>query len=213
MYIMACSRKLIELANAYTTYPALNFYCNWALHTKLGKSAEAKRIVAIFDRAEAFLSQFQAAQDGQQIANQDQGWMEELNKEIALENFKTEFQQFCETHNIKGTLLDDEPSWLRFLDLYASVIDGAPLISTDNTLQFVKTVTTVRVPIPPGMNAAEPGTKYFLAIEWQWKSPSGENKATQRIFRYKIEPESWLHERWLAIKLVFAKLFYYIFRR
>jgi hypothetical protein len=211
VYIIACVRKLIEFENAQQTYPALNFYCNWALHTKLSNSAEASRIVAVFDRAESFLTQVHAAEPGQQISNTAPDWMGELNKEIALENFKSEFQQFCEARNVNGRLLLDERLWLRFLDLYAAVIDGARLISRDDTLQFVKTVTTERVPIPSGMNAAEAGTTYFLAIEWQWKSPSGMNQVTQHIFRHKIEPRSWLHKSWLRIKLVFGKLRYHIF--
>lgn len=35
VYLMAGIRKLIEHDNLQAKFPALNFYCNWVLHTKL----------------------------------------------------------------------------------------------------------------------------------------------------------------------------------
>jgi hypothetical protein len=48
VYVMRSIRKLLEFDGAQHTYPALNFYCNWVLHTKLN-GGSAKDVVKIFD--------------------------------------------------------------------------------------------------------------------------------------------------------------------
>src|SRR5260370_38281246 len=74
VYILAEIRKLLELENAKDRYPALNFYCNWALHSRISKSAEAQRIVEIFDRAERFFTQMEDTPAGHRMATPDWAW-------------------------------------------------------------------------------------------------------------------------------------------
>jgi hypothetical protein len=193
VYVLAEIRKLVELENSHNRYPALNFYCNWALHPCISKSAEARRIVEIFDRAEKFFSQMDNTPDGEELVNPDWSWTNQLSPEVALENLKLEFRQFCNLHNITGRLVSDEEEWLRFLDLYVGVIEDVPLISADANLQYVKEVTTRRIPIPPGMNAAEADRRCFLALQWEWTSPAGLPRMTQKIFSYTTLPKSSLH--------------------
>jgi hypothetical protein len=52
VYILAEIRKLLELRQEKKKYFALNFYCCWALPTKMDR-AGAKRILERFDRAHA----------------------------------------------------------------------------------------------------------------------------------------------------------------
>ena len=68
--------------------------------------------------------------------------------------------------------MTSETEWLNFIDKYASVIEDVPLVSSDLSLQYVKKVNTRRIAIPSGMNAAEVGKRYYLAIQWEWKSPN-----------------------------------------
>jgi hypothetical protein len=210
VYILAEIRKLLELENGQNRYPSLNFYCNWALHSRISSSAEARRIVEIFDRAERFFVQMENTPAGQQVLDPDLVWMDQLNPEVELQNLKREFREFCDLHHITGLLVSDEEEWLRFLQQYAGVIEDVPLISSDNSLQYVKEVMTKRIPIPAGMNAAEANRKYFLALQWEWISPVGVLRTTQKIFSHTIEPKSPLHRWWLLVKLFFAKLRFHV---
>jgi hypothetical protein len=206
VYILAEIRKLLELENAKDRYPALNFYCDWALHSRISKSAEARRIVEIFDRAERFFTQMDNTPAGQQMVNPNWDWTNQLSPVVELQNLKFEFGQFCELHSITGNLVNDEEEWLRFMDQYAGVIEDVPLISSDSSLQYVKKVTTRRIPIPAGMNAAEADKKYFLALQWEWMSPACVPKMTQKIFSHTTVPKSLLHHWWMRIRLFFAKV-------
>jgi hypothetical protein len=215
LYIMAETRKLMEVTKVQNNYPGLNFYCNWALHPTISGSAEGKRIVAIFDRAERFFSQMANTQPEQQIANPDWSWRQELTDILDLRNLKREFQSLCTIHNIDGRLITDQSEWLRFLNLYAGIIEDVPLKSSDPTLQYVKEVTTTRMPIDPnaGINASEVGKKYTMQLSWEWKSPSGMDKAMPMLFSDTLIPTSGLHRFWLLVCLYARKLRYHIFDR
>ena len=210
VYILAEIRKLLELENAKGRYPALNFYCNWARHSRISTSAEAQRIVGIFDRAERFFTQMDNTPAGQQITNPDWDWTNELSPVVELQNLKLQFRQFCQLHSITGNLVNDEEEWLRFLDQYAGVIEDVPLISSDTSLQYVNEVTTRRIPIPDGMNAADAGRKYFLALQWEWMSAAGVLKVKQKIFSHTTVPESLVHHWWLRIRLFFARFRFHV---
>jgi hypothetical protein len=210
VYILAQIRKLMELEKSQNRYVALNFHCNWALHPELSISAEGRRIVEIFDRAEAFLIQMENTVPGQPMANPDSSWMEPLENVVELSHLKSEFQQFCHDHGISGKLVTSETEWLNFIDKYAFVIEEVPLVSSDANLQHVKKVITRRIPIPSGMNAAEVGKRYYLAIQWEWMSPNGVQKVRQSIFSHTITPQSRMHYRWMQTQLFFAKLRYHV---
>src|SRR6185295_7947338 len=49
VYLMVELRKLLEHDKQKETYPVVNFYCNWSVHTKLTKSSIADRLVTYFD--------------------------------------------------------------------------------------------------------------------------------------------------------------------
>lgn len=51
VYAMHCARKLIEVNNFATTYPTLNLYCNWCLHTSISQSNVAYRILLEINQA------------------------------------------------------------------------------------------------------------------------------------------------------------------
>ena len=52
VYLLAEIRKLLELRRERKKYFALNFYCCWALHTKMDRQG-AQRILKRFDKAHA----------------------------------------------------------------------------------------------------------------------------------------------------------------
>lgn len=215
LYIMAEARKLMEATKVQDVYPALNFYCNWALHPTISGSAEGKKTVAIFDKAERFFTQVANTPPGHQMVNPDWSWQQELTNVLGLQNLKSELQTLCSANNIRGHVIESQSEWLRFLDLYAGIIEDVPLKSSDPTLQYVKEVTTTRMPIEPnaGINAAELGKKYIMQLSWEWKSPSGMHKTMPMLFSETLTPTSGLHRLWLLICLYARKARYHVFDR
>ena len=48
VYLLAQIRKVLESENAKGKYKVLNFYCNWALHSKIDKTEPVGKILKIF---------------------------------------------------------------------------------------------------------------------------------------------------------------------
>jgi hypothetical protein len=176
----------LELENQQGHFPALNFYCNWVLHSRLSRSEVGKRIVEVFDRAETFYTAMDDTPPGEQLKAADWTWIDEFSKEIQLRRFRAEFQDFCNAHDIRGALVSSEKMWLGFLNHYAGIIEDVPLISTDGRLEHIREVITRRIPIPLGMSASELGKAHIFALQWEWTGPSGIQRAIQRIFTYEL---------------------------
>lgn len=186
VYILAEMRKLLELNNEKSKYPALNFYCNWALHSKLSRSSEASNIVTMFDGAEGFLTQLDTTPPGTTIPDLDWSWMNDWHNRIALVSLREELRTFSTANDIIGRLLEDDNEWLMFLQCYGAVIEDCPLICTDDSLQYVKEVIIKKIDIPGSTKVLDDGTVLVFVLEWQWRSPSRGPKATQKIFTYRV---------------------------
>jgi hypothetical protein len=213
VYILAEIRKLLELENAQSQYPTLNFCCNWALHARLTTSAEARRIVEVFDWTERFHSLMDNTPGGEALQNPDWSWVTELGGILELRDFRGQFQAFCKEHHLRGKVLDDEVAWVRFLEHYAAVIEDVSLVSSDPSLAYVREVTTTRVVLPPEVNAAEAGKTYCLALEWEWMSPAGTPRVTKTMLRYTVVPEFAVQRQWIRIQALAARARLCVLRR
>lgn len=118
VYILVEIRKAIEQAGEQKNYFALDFYCSWALHTKMDR-AGAVRILKRFDQAHPLLVQ-------------NKELPPELRKEIhqttKLQKFEDEMEQFLNANGLPTAIVDDPNAWVKFLRLYAHVIDDCALV-------------------------------------------------------------------------------------
>jgi hypothetical protein len=106
VYILAEIRKMLEKTNDGTDYFALEFYCSFALHTKMSK-AGAKRILERFDKAHPFLVR-----------------KEEIPRDLRGEIDET------------TRLFTEGNEWLRFIQLYGGVIDEGELLVEGDGVQL-----------------------------------------------------------------------------
>jgi hypothetical protein len=126
VYVLAEIRKVLEQANDETDYFALEFYCSFALHTKMSK-AGAKRILERFDKAHPFLVK-------REEIPRDLG--REIDETIHFRRFESQLKQFLKANELPTRLFTEDNEWLKFIQLYGGVIDEGELLVEGNGVQL-----------------------------------------------------------------------------
>ncbi len=129
VYILVETRKLLELQGELKKYPALRFYCDWALHTSMDR-AGAQRILRLFDEAHPLLCSGQALP-----RNLDR----EIRDTTNLRFFEKEFDAFLTAYSLPKDIINVR--WTKFLRSYAAVIEDCPLTVRGNTFAHIQSVT------------------------------------------------------------------------
>ena len=122
VYILVETRKLLERQGELNRYPALRFYCDWALHTSMDR-AGAQRILRLFDEAHPLL-----------CANQElpRPLRHDITETTNLRYFERDYEQFLTDYNLPQDILHCR--WTKFLHSYAAVIEDCPLTVRANNL-------------------------------------------------------------------------------
>lgn len=134
-YLLVECRKLLERDKSMKKkLPALEFYCNWALHVQLSRAG-----------AQAFLAMINPILTVN--ANLDQAQHDTLHALLTLDAFRLELRTLLESFGADLSLCDDQGKWISFVHLYSLVIENSeltlekvPLVSGPATLA-VKRVT------------------------------------------------------------------------
>jgi len=183
VYLMAGIRKLIEHDNAQGKYPALNFYCNWVLHTKLDRGF-AKSVITLFDRIYG----------AQRAGNREE--LEALWKEMhALTDGGALCEQlgrFLREKSLPDHISTDMSHWRMFLSLYASAINDTPL-EFEIPVQHIKKVVVNKLPAERRAGGGAETTTLIpfrdaFNITWTTTSLAGEEEMAMSI----SFPEEWL---------------------
>lgn len=171
VYILAELRKLMEIdsiarneadALADSSYFALKFHCDWAVHVRLGQSG-AQRIVQRFDQYQKFMEALMPhGNPGNAV---DPGFLQELNQSLNLTKFREQLGAYLKSHGLDSAIATDDGQWTEFLVYYTRVIEDAPLISIGKGLDRVDEVSvSILDDRPEGIG------DYRVAIRWTWVS-------------------------------------------
>ena len=106
VYILSRLRKYLEITGQKKTYKDLNFYCNWALHSKL------ERTEPVADALREFLQ----GTDGGKF----------LSFDYLIEDLK----KFIDKHGLPRKILEDNANFLRFINLLVGIYSDTPLTVT-----------------------------------------------------------------------------------
>jgi hypothetical protein len=184
VYILAELRKLMEMESiarsergepADNSYFALKFYCDWAVHVRLGQSG-ARRIVQRFDQYQQFMEEL--ASPGKEGTTVDPAFLEELDQSLQLTKFRDQLAAYLDFHHLGSEVATNEERWIAFLAYYFHVIEDAPLISEAKGLEWVDSVA-VKVLDEKPAGAAD----HTLALRWTWVSKKdGMRKNIVRFF-------------------------------
>ncbi|HET8827580.1 MAG TPA: hypothetical protein VFM77_20740 [Terriglobales bacterium] len=164
VYLLAEIRKFIESAGGLEDYFALDFHCSLALHTTMTRVG-AKRILGRFEKAYPLLVK------GQQLPADLQ---KELSDTIALTKFRDQLKEFLTKNDlIPARMFPGTPDeWVKFIHLYASVIDDCTLQLKGDGLPTVDHVS-IHLKMPVGEPGPEWGDQTLFALRWTGHGKDG----------------------------------------
>jgi hypothetical protein len=169
VYILVELRKLMERNSDAESYFALNFYWDWAVHTKLDRNGAA-RIVERFDKYQALIEVSQSSPEGT-VPEADFGVLKDVEDTVRLQRFRTQFRQYLEQNGLPSDVVRDDMQWTNFLSYYFRVIEDCALICKAE-LDHVREVSVTVIETKTGIHAQLGGYSVMVAWEWQpRKSP------------------------------------------
>lgn len=102
IYILSRIRKYLELRNLKQKYKVLNFYCNWALHSKIDRTEPISDILRGF------------------IKNND-------DRLLKFDGLPQDLRRFLEENNLSLYIITDIENYLRFANLLVGIYSDTPL--------------------------------------------------------------------------------------
>jgi hypothetical protein len=161
VYILAETRKYLEITDKRDALFALYFYCCWALHTRM-KREGAARILQRFDEALEYAVENRATA----LNELPPKIREDLQNTMGYVKFLEQLQEFIRSEDLPGILLSDPYRWATFLSLYTEVIEECPLELAEQgiKLKYVKGVVVKKLRKAP-LESTGDGIVLFGA-EW-----------------------------------------------
>jgi hypothetical protein len=158
VYLMVALRKLLEQKDAEQQYQYLKFHCDWALHSKLDRSA-AQRVLKHFDAANVH---FRSGAEVQALSR-------EFDRVSKMEHFRQELYQFLEANGLPSLDANRSDGWTHFLHLYAQVIEDCPLVMTSENINSSISKVTLHVELA---NKPDEDEMFFKVI-WTMMGKDG----------------------------------------
>jgi hypothetical protein len=169
VYMLVCARKLMELSNQKGRFPSLNFYCNWALHSKLTRR-DAIDVIKLFDNVEDAVERADIqAEHTARMA---------LHRTIYGFNLGTDFESFLKVHGLPSDVLEPGRRWLHFLDVYSRIIHDVPLEFTFTRVRHISKVSVEYLPQP---NSIGPDWEKSFGLKWSSERFDGKNSIEHPI--------------------------------
>jgi hypothetical protein len=103
VYIHSRIRKYLELKDKKSKYKFLNFYCNWALHSKINRTEPVADVLREF------------------IKGTDE------NKFLTFDHLTKDLEAFLNEHGLSDKILKDRDNFLRFEKLLIDIYSDTPL--------------------------------------------------------------------------------------
>jgi hypothetical protein len=181
MYILVEVRKAIEQEREIENYHALDFYCSFALHTKMSKIG-AQRILERFDKAHPILVK------DEPLPRYLHG---EIGKTTKLTNFREEMKAFVTTNNLPTRLFTKPDEWVEFVHHYGNVIDECELeLEGDTTrLKFINRVV-VHLETASNIVETEFGNQILFRLCWTCHGKDGTSGNHYVIFGFDVPSKS-----------------------
>jgi hypothetical protein len=158
VYILVEIRKLLEISEEQKKYQALVFFCNWALHSKLDKTA-AIRIVRKFDEME------DAWEEGNTTKLETA--RNALKDTLGAKSLRKELKIFLQSRDLPATVCMDETQWHAFLKTYGAIIHQAPLEFNLTRVKYISRVVVERVDEPDSELQDTDGGNFLFALKWK----------------------------------------------
>lgn len=103
VYILSRIRKYLETKELKRKYKYLNFYCNWALHSRINRTEPVSEILRDFNNG---------------IDN---------GKFLKFEYFYNDFKSFLDDEKLNSEIILENENYLRFINLLLDILSDTPV--------------------------------------------------------------------------------------
>jgi len=171
---MRITRYRLELNGDAEHFPALNFYCDWAVHAAMDKEG-AKRIVRRFDELQRINDESRASGIDPTF---DQRFKTELDETTELRRFRDQLGAYLIRNQLESSIAADPAKWRTFIEFYAQVVEACPLKCSEPGLRYVEEVIIKFLDLR-GINSDE----LSIAVQWSWVNKrTGHESRTHAFF-------------------------------
>jgi hypothetical protein len=188
VYVLAGIRKLIERDDLKEQFRALNFHCDWTLHSTMDR-AGARTILAIFDEVHPYLVA------GIELPKYLEFQVDRISK---MRSFRDEFSEFSELFDLPPLTINRSDGWVHFLHLYAAVIADIPLTvrapgeralgaGVDGLNHISKVVVTCE--LAPEIVKYEEFREQFFTVTWTIYDLNGQSGRLEVFNSFSAKPE------------------------
>lgn len=128
VYLMAETRKLLELDNIKNNYDPIRFYCNLMLHAGLDNPRTTRFISDKFDK---FVD---PDKSNKEIA---QNMIKNEVDFFKLKDFKDKLEKFLENHSLPTNFIKSNTAWITFVNLFFCVAEECPVVCIKSSKKIV----------------------------------------------------------------------------
>jgi len=122
IYILSRIRKYLEIKNQKEQYKWLNFYCNWALHSRIDNTKSVTDVLREF------------------ISGDNTGF-------LSFDHLKDDLKKFLVDNELSLKLIDDPDSYYQFVNLLIDIYSDTPLSVWVGAPRAEITINKPRTPV------------------------------------------------------------------
>jgi hypothetical protein len=153
VYFLVGVRKLLEHDKSKAQFQVLNFYCNWAVHTKLDSSPIADEIIRLMDDLQAYMVS----------ASETPVSTDDLQALLDQSSLRMEIATFFKHVGLPDAVCGSNAYWNKFQRLLGAVIEDTPLLihkAKKQTTRYVESISVKNLPLEGGKS---------FSLEWKPK--------------------------------------------
>lgn len=188
VYFLVELRKALEIRGLFTQYPALRFYCDWAVHTRMDR-AGAEEVLKRIDDVETADSFGMFGTGGRRLAI---AW-DFLSQDV----FRRDLHEALRGLALQTEICTTNDLWVSFVEVYAGVVSDCSLAikSKNVATEYVEeaVVSKVTSPLPSDLGIDEADPAFAFAVEWRikLKRPKyGMSEKSYFVFFWRDRPPS-----------------------
>ncbi|MGD0632223.1 MAG: hypothetical protein ABR987_23100, partial [Terracidiphilus sp.] len=162
-------------------FPMLRFHCDWALHSRMDRAA-ARDLLKIFDKAHL---NFKNKVEWSDLPKTVQHDLDEIAK---MRGFEKEFERFVDEYGLPQLTRDHRDGWVRFLRLYAKVVEDIPLCVDVKKGDEIKNISRVTMHLDDAKETVKAGgfEDFFYRMRWTLQDTNGESGSLSVINSFSV---------------------------
>jgi len=182
VHVLIQIRKLLEHQGKPELYWALNFFCDWIVHTQLTRGGAPKILKLLDERLPTF--------DARNPQGIDPDGM--VMSILSFELLRRDLRGFLQVNDVPTRWVDDDFTWQAVVRFYAQQVLDIPLVIEDGKflLKHIRRMEIVGFEPAKDFVEANPGQTFF-GFQWSVTLNSGQKFLCPYTSNLMVKPADW----------------------